>query len=83
MLILLANVLHPSLEPLTFHAEMVAKLLCKALTLFLPVAAFCGFGFLATREPTDNALVFRVGYTAIGMSCLVDVGFLIMNTVRK
>ena len=51
--------------------------------LLLVVAAFCGFGFLATFEPTDNALVFRVGYTVIGMGCLVGVGFLIMNAIRK
>ena len=54
-----------------------------ASLLILAIAAFCGFGFLATFEPTDNALVFRVGYTVIGMGCLIGVSFLIMNAVRK
>ena len=51
--------------------------------LLLAVAAFCVFGFLATFEPTDNALVFRVGYTVIGLGCLAGIGFLIVNAVRK
>lgn len=50
--------------------------------LLLAVAAFCGFGFLATFEPTDNALVFRVGYTVIGIGCVIGVGFLMVNAVR-
>jgi hypothetical protein len=49
----------------------------------LAVAAFCGFGFLATFEPTDDALAFRVGYAVIGVGCLVGVGFLIANSLRK
>jgi len=49
----------------------------------LAVAAFCVFGFLATFEPTDNALVFRIGHTLIGLSCLIGIGFLIANAVRK
>ena len=54
--------------------------------LLLAVAAFCGFGFLATFEPTTNTtqfMAFRVGYSVIGVVCLVGVGFLIMNAVRK
>ncbi|TWU49315.1 hypothetical protein [Rubripirellula reticaptiva] len=54
--------------------------------LLLAVAAFCGFGFLATFEPTGNVaqfMAFRIGYTVIGLGCLVGVGFLIVNTVRK
>jgi hypothetical protein len=52
----------------------------------LAVAAFCVFGFLATFEPTDNTaqfMTFRVGYAVIGLGCLVGVGFLIVNEVRK
>lgn len=54
--------------------------------LLLAVAAFCGFGFLATFEPTDNVtqfMAFRIGYGVIGVGCLVGIGFLIMNAVRK
>jgi hypothetical protein len=51
--------------------------------LLLAIAAFCVFGFLATFEPTDNALAFRVGYTVIGLGCVVGAGFLFVNAVRK
>ncbi len=54
--------------------------------LLLAVAAFCGFGFLATFEPTDNVpqfMAFRIGYGVIGLGCLVGIGFLIINAVRK
>ncbi len=54
--------------------------------LFLAVAAFCVFGFLATFEPTGNMaqfMAFRIGYSVIGLGCLVGVGFLIVNAVRK
>jgi hypothetical protein len=54
--------------------------------LLLAVAAFCGIGFLATFEPTDNVtqfLAFRIGYSVIGIGCLVGVGFLISRALRK
>ncbi len=52
----------------------------------LAVLAFCVFGFLATFEPTDTTaqfMAFRIGYSVIGLGCLVGVGFLIVNAVRK
>ena len=51
--------------------------------LLLAVAAFSVFGFLATFEPTSNAMAFRIGYTVIGLGCLVGVGFLVANALRK
>lgn len=54
--------------------------------LLLAVAAFCGFGFLATFEPTDNVtqfMAFRIGYSVIGVGCLVGVGLLIAKALRK
>ena len=54
--------------------------------LLLAVAAFCGFGFLATFEPTDNVAQFmalRIGYSVMCLVCLVGVGFLIAKAVRK
>ncbi len=54
--------------------------------LLLAVAAFCGFGFLATFEPTDNVtqfMAFRIGYLVIGIGCLVGVGFLMAKGLRK
>ena len=61
------------------------KLLVAAFgsIFLLAVAAFCLFGFLATFEPTSNALVFRIGYTVVGLGCLVGAGFLFANSVRK
>ena len=57
------------------------------VSLFLlAVAAFCLFGFLATFEPTSNTaqfIAFRIGYSVIGVGCLVAVGFLITTAVRK
>jgi len=47
--------------------------------LLLAVAAFCVFGFLATFEPTSDAIAFKIGYTVIGLGCLVGVGFLVAN----
>lgn len=52
----------------------------------LAVAAFCGFGFLATFEPTDNVAqfwAFRIGYAVIALGCAVGVGRLIAIAVRK
>jgi len=43
--------------------------LLLALLLFA-IAAFCSFGFLATFEPVDSALVWRVGYGAAIGACL-------------
>lgn len=40
--------------------------------LLLAVAAFCVFGFLATYEPTSNALVFRIGYAVLFVCCLIS-----------
>ena len=51
--------------------------------LLLADTAFCAFGFLATFEPTDNALVFRIGYTVFGIGCMIGVGFLITQALRK
>lgn len=34
------------------------------------VAAFCAFGFLASFEPVENAMVWRVGYTIAFIAAL-------------
>lgn len=54
--------------------------------LLLAVVAFCLFGFLATFEPTTNTTqfkAFRIGYSVIGVGCLVGVGFLMTIAIRK
>jgi hypothetical protein len=41
------------------------------LAIFLfAVAAFCSFGFLATFEPVEHALVWRIGYGTVTLACL-------------
>lgn len=43
----------------------------KLLSLLLSaVAVFCAYGFLASFEPTESALAFRVGYGVAGALCL-------------
>ncbi len=54
-----------------------------AAQMLLVVVVFCGFGFLATFEPTDNALAFRVGYVVIGIGCLAAAILLTANAVRN
>lgn len=43
------------------------------LLLALPLLvllAFSGFGFLASFEPGEGAIAFRVGYAVLGMLCV-------------
>ena len=40
------------------------------VTVLLVIAAICCFGFLATYEPVDGALGWRVGYGAGIVACL-------------
>ena len=52
----------------------------------LALAAFCVFGFLATFEPTNNPgqfMAFRIGYSVIGLGCLVGVILLFVSALRK
>ena len=51
--------------------------------LLMAVTAFCVFGFLATFEPTEKALAFRIGYAVICLGCLLGAGVLLVNAVRK
>ena len=53
------------------------------LLLLLSVAAFSVFGFLATFEPTSNALAFRIGYAAVFVGCLIGAGLFIRNVMRR
>jgi hypothetical protein len=48
--------------------------------VLLLVAAFCVYGFIATVEPGPNHLYFRIGYTIVGIVCLVAA---IAMMVRK
>ena len=51
----------------------------------LPIAAFCVFGFMATFEPDETLeyMVFRIGYTVIGLGCLAGVVALIARYFRR
>ncbi len=61
--------------------KRVAPILCTVLLLSL--AAFCVFGFLATFEPTDHAVAFRIGYALIGLSCLTGSALQIATALRR
>ncbi len=39
-----------------------------AMALLL-IAAFCGFGFVASGEPGPNHSYFRIGYAVLGVAC--------------
>lgn len=54
--------------------------------LFLAVAAFCVFGFMAIFEPTDSTdqcTVFRIGYAVVGVGSLIGVKLLIIHVACK
>ena len=53
--------------------------------ILLPIAAFCVFGFMATFEPDESVefMVFRIGYTVIGLGCLAGIIALIANCFRR
>jgi hypothetical protein len=38
-------------------------------TALLLMAAFCGYGFLASGEPGPNHIYFRIGYAVVGVAC--------------
>ena len=48
----------------------------------LVLAGVCLFGFLASFEPTSNALAFRIGYGVVGVVLLVLTGLLLPAGVR-
>lgn len=47
------------------------KLLVTLLLLML--AAFSGYGFLASFEPLEGAMRWRIGYGVLGLGCLYGV----------
>ena len=56
------------------------------LAVLLPLAACCGFGFLATFEPLDRpaeAMAFRAGYAAVGLACLGGALALVVRSRRS
>lgn len=48
-------------------------------TLLLLIAAFCGYGFLASFEP-GSSLAFRIGYPVFGALCLGLAGWLVRKS---
>jgi hypothetical protein len=58
--------------------------LCSAVGL-LVVAGFCGFGFLATYEPstTHNMLAWRIGYGLAGPIVLASAAWLAVGLIRR
>ena len=57
-----------------------------ACILLLAVSAFCGFGFLATFEPTENralSIGFRLGYALVGSAAILGVILLVAKAYRS
>ena len=44
-----------------------------AAIALLPVFLFCLFGFLASFEPTDNAIDYRIAYGTVGLITLATL----------
>jgi len=58
------------------------KIICGVFAvILLMLEAFCIFGFIATFEPAENAMMYRVGYAVLGVTCfptavlLIKIGF--------
>ena len=57
------------------HCMFIMKLIV-ALAL-VAVAAFFGFGFLATFERAPGFMAWRIGYGVIGLACLAAAAWLL------
>ena len=63
---------------------MMRKLICSVFaTILLMLEAFCIFGFIASFEPVENAMMYRVGYAMIGVACFPTVVLLIRFGFRE
>lgn len=65
---------------------MKLLLIVVACLFLLAIAAFCGFGFLATLEPTDRTtefMVFRIVYGAVGFGCLFGIFVLMVGFMSQ
>jgi len=51
--------------------------------VLLGVAGFAGFGFLATFEPNENTLPWRIGYAAVGVGAIIVAIWLLVPRRRK
>lgn len=58
---------------------LTTRLVIALLLLF--IAGFCGFGFLASFE-SPEFMGWRIGYTLIGVLCLVGVGWVLFAKRR-
>ena len=60
------------------------KIICGVFAaVFLMLEVFCIFGFIATFEPVENALIYRVGYAVIGVACFPAAVLLIRFGFRE
>jgi hypothetical protein len=59
------------------RGSRATRVLCGIVLVLLILPA--AFGFLASFEPHPAAMVFRVGYAAFGIACLVLGPWLIVK----
>jgi hypothetical protein len=50
-----------------------------AAIVFLPLALFCVYGFVAAAEPGNYHIVWRIGYPVLFVACLAAVGRLVFT----
>ena len=51
--------------------------------VLLVFALFCIFGFLASFEPANNAIIWRIGYATIGLAAFAGVIWLTLVCGRR
>lgn len=60
------------------------KIICTVFMMILSlITCFCVFGFMATFEPVEHALMFRVGYAAMGVASFSGAVFMLNIVYRK
>ena len=59
------------------------RLRALRMALLAGLAAFSGFGFLASFEPTEHAALFRILYGLTGMAALIGMGLLVARRPRQ
>lgn len=53
-----------------------------AALVFAPVALFCVYGFVASMEPGDHHVIWRVAYVAVILACLSAIGRLVFAKLQ-
>ena len=58
-------------KPPAFHSQG---------SIGIPRYVFCGYGFLASLEPSANAMALRIGYATLGSLAAVSAALPLVRT---